>query len=289
MSLSSPLAVRRVDIDFAGVPLSWHPARPGLARAANLVSFAAVTFERRLCDTFREALASTDALPLDLRAECEDFIAQEATHSRLHRRHLAALGGTASLDVAVLQGELDALADAHLGGLSLLDRLALGAIVEGALAPLGHYLVGERDVLFAGGDVRVAALFLWHFSEEIEHRSTAHALYRAVGGTWAHRLRQLPRLWRLHRAGMVLLSPHLAAAGQPHARLGLPRSAARRRLLRDLAASLGPRPPMRPLPGWAARYLHAIQRGIGPVEAWTGQGRTAAGGEAAPRSRAIAV
>lgn len=33
---------------------------------------------------------------------------------------------------------------------------------------------------FAPGDARVASLFMWHFVEEIEHRSSAPILYDAV-------------------------------------------------------------------------------------------------------------
>ena len=129
-SIAMHLPLRRVDIDFSGVPFQWHPQRPALSTAANAVSWAAVVFERRLCDAFREAIP--DITDPALVSEVEDFIAQEATHSRVHRSHIKALVEMhPALDGLV--DDLDALAEDRLRDLPLLDRLAFGATVEGAL------------------------------------------------------------------------------------------------------------------------------------------------------------
>ena len=39
-------------------------------------------------------------------------------------------------------------------------------------------ILDNRDALFGGGDRRVASLMVWHFVEEIEHRSSGLILYR---------------------------------------------------------------------------------------------------------------
>ena len=270
------LPLRRVAIDFDGVPFAWHPSRPRLSSVANAVSWAAVVFEKRLCAAFRDALPLVD--DPHLRAECEAFIAQEATHSRVHKAHVKALE-TLHPELAPLMGELDALADAHLSHRSLIERIAFGATVEGWLAPLGRYLVAERDRLFAGADVRVTSLFLWHFSEEIEHRSTALRLYRhlrpQLGAPWHTRQRAALATLRLSRAGARLIGGRFRrvdsyVSGAPALPMGRPLL----RLVRETLAS------HRPgfdaggdiAPAWSLEYLSRIQGGLGPVEALVGVG-----------------
>ena len=269
-----PLPLRRVRIDFEGVPFAWHPSRPNLGGAANAVSWAAVVFEKRLCAAFREALPLIDDLYLV--AECEAFIAQEATHSRVHKEHVRALVEMhPGLDG--LLGELEGLAETHLSRLDLIERLAFGATVEGWLAPLGHYLVAERERLFAGADIRVSALFLWHFCEEIEHRSTALKLYRHLraqsGAPWYLRQRAALKTLKLSREGSRLISHYFKRAGLGSAgRVELPLGAPSAKLFSGLVASHLPGHDTggAASPDWAQHYLSRIQKGLGPVEALSG-------------------
>ena len=46
-----------------------------------------------------------------------------------------------------------------------------------------------QPTLLAGAQPRLRDLWLWHSSEETEHRSTAFDLYRALGGNERWRLR----------------------------------------------------------------------------------------------------
>jgi hypothetical protein len=50
-------------------------------------------------------------------------------------------------------------------------------------------MLNNADTLFAPGDDRVASLFLWHFVEEIEHRSSALIIYDAIVGDPWYRMR----------------------------------------------------------------------------------------------------
>ncbi len=43
-------------------------------------------------------------------------------------------------------------------------------------------MLDNEETLFRPGDDRVASLFLWHFVEEVEHRSSALMIYDAVVG-----------------------------------------------------------------------------------------------------------
>ena len=274
--LQPALPLRRVAIDFDGVPFGWNPARPRLASAANAVSWVAVVFEKRLCAAFREALPLVD--DPHLHAECESFIAQEATHSRVHRAHVKALVALHP-ELDGLMDDLDTLADAHLARRSLIERIAFGATVEGWLAPLGRYLVAERERLFADADIRVTALFLWHFSEEIEHRSTALRLYRhlrpRLGAPWHTRQRAALATLRLSHAGAKLIGRHFAKVGA-HAP-GLPALPVGSPLFRLALETLASHLPAFDAggdvaPTWSLDYLSRIQTGLGPVEALVGAG-----------------
>ena len=54
------------------------------------------------------------------------------------------------------------------------------ANLEATFTPLFKVILDNRDSLFTGGDQRVASLMMWHFVEEIEHRSSGLILCRHV-------------------------------------------------------------------------------------------------------------
>jgi predicted metal-dependent hydrolase len=62
--------------------------------------------------------------------------------------------------------------------------------LESAFTPLFGTIINHRDVLF-GGDARVSSLFLWHFCEEIEHRSSAITVYNHIIGEHWYRMRNI--------------------------------------------------------------------------------------------------
>ena len=63
-------------------------------------------------------------------------------------------------------------------------------------------MLDNEETLFRPGDDRVASLFLWHFVEEVEHRSSALVIYDAVVGKPWYRLRVLPRVVK-HLLGVM--------------------------------------------------------------------------------------
>ena len=54
-------------------------------------------------------------------------------------------------------------------------------------------MLDNEETLFRPGDDRVASLFLWHFVEEVEHRSSALVIYDAVVGKPWYRIRASAR------------------------------------------------------------------------------------------------
>jgi hypothetical protein len=62
-------------------------------------------------------------------------------------------------------------------------------------------VLDNRGPLFAGADERVGTLFLWHFVEEIEHRSSALVVQRHITPDPWYRIRRTPKVVR-HVAGI---------------------------------------------------------------------------------------
>jgi predicted metal-dependent hydrolase len=191
------LPIRRIAFDFTDgdVPFLWNPENPWFSVQMNITSLIAIAFEKYI------VVAVNEALPLirdrDIAAEAEAFMRQEGQHSRAHRQHFAAL---IAKYPGLEQTVEDAVAcyDRLLEKRSLKYHLAYIADLEAAFTPTFKLFLDHEDVLFRPGDDRVASMLLWHFTEEVEHRSSGLRLYRAFGGE-AYRTAVLPSvLWHIN-------------------------------------------------------------------------------------------
>ncbi len=184
------LQVRRVRFDFAGddIPFNWNPERPAFAMQCNVITFFAPGFEKFIVDATREALPlMRDPKVVE---EANAYLRQEAQHSAAHMSHFRALvrrwpGLQATMDEVVASFErLTATKP-------LAWRLGYTAVIEATFTPYFKVFLDHEDKLFAPGDERVASLFVWHFVEEIEHRSSALMVYDAVHNSYPYRLKTL--------------------------------------------------------------------------------------------------
>jgi predicted metal-dependent hydrolase len=183
------LEVRRPKFDFTDdVPWVWHPENPAFSFFMNATSIIAICFEQMIVAAVQEAKPRmTDA---DV-AEATAFLRQEAQHSSSHRKHVNALvkrypGLEQTFDNAM------ACFDTLTATKSLEFRLAYIADLEATFTPSFKLMLDNEATLFRPGDDRVASLFLWHFVEEVEHRSSALLIYDAVVGDNWYRIRALP-------------------------------------------------------------------------------------------------
>lgn len=187
----SNLQVRRVRFDLAGddIPFNWHPQRPAFGMECNLITFFAPGFEKFIVDATREAIPlMTNPAAAE---EANLYLRQEAQHSAAHVRHANALirrwPGLEEVNEQVMASF------AHLTETKPLEwRLAYTAIVENTFTPYFKVFLDHEDKLFEPGDERVASLFLWHFVEEIEHRSSALIVYNAVHHDFRYRAKTIP-------------------------------------------------------------------------------------------------
>jgi predicted metal-dependent hydrolase len=188
------LQIRKIDFRFDDTtPFQWLPSHPKFGLMANAVSIMAIAFEKFIVTTTRAAIPLID----DPAAaeEAEAFLRQEAQHAKNHRRHVAALirqypGIQEVLDEAI--ASFDRLIQTK----SLEYCLAYTADLESTFTPIFKVMLDHEDVLFRPGDERVASLFLWHFVEEVEHRSSGLVVCDAVVKSRYYRTRVTRSVFR---------------------------------------------------------------------------------------------
>ena len=195
------LVVRKIGWEFdASVPFLWQPANPNFSIFCNAFTFIAVPFEKYIIDAVRKAQREFDT-DARVAAEAEAFLRQEAQHAAAHRKHMLAL---IERYPALEKCYDDAVAAYD----ELLERYpaeyhwAYIANLEATFTPLFKVVLDNREALFGEGDRRVGSLMMWHFVEEIEHRSSGLMLYRHLrAGPW-HRVRHVSSTFK-HIADMA--------------------------------------------------------------------------------------
>jgi len=183
----SNLTIKQIDWQFDDIEFYFNPANREFSAFMNSISFMAVGLERYFCKAMKDAEAFiTDPRVLE---ECKMFNRQEMVHSKAHYKHCKALiakypGLQEALDRGIEM--FDELYERE----SLKYHLSYMGGLESAFTPLFGTIIDQRDLLF-GGDSEVSSLFLWHFCEEIEHRSSAITVYNHVIGEHLYRMRNI--------------------------------------------------------------------------------------------------
>ncbi len=188
------LKIRKIPFDFDDdVPFVWNPDNPEFAIMCNAVGILAIAFEKFVVATMAKAMPLIE--DPEMHAEADAFTRQEGQHSRMHRRHVAAL-------VRKYPGVQDTLDQAVASFAELLEtpplafNLAYTADLEATFTPIFKLFLDHHETLYKPGDDRVASLFLWHFVEEVEHRSHALLIYRHIVGREGYRFRKFPEIWK---------------------------------------------------------------------------------------------
>ena len=200
------LHVRKMRFAFADypVPFNWNKTNPAFSAMANAVSFLAIAFEKMIVSTMAEAKPLlTDPV---IAEEADAFVRQEGQHSMAHRAHARGL----IKEHPALRETLDeviAAFDDLVDHKPLKYRLAYTADLEATFTPVFKLMLDHDDTLFAPGDDRVASLFLWHFVEEVEHRSSALIIYNGLVEDPWYRMRVAPSIFK-HVLHVVRLACH---------------------------------------------------------------------------------
>ncbi|HEX3707133.1 MAG TPA: metal-dependent hydrolase [Mycobacteriales bacterium] len=179
---------RRVGFDWEPTPLRWIPGEPVTSHIIDVLHLLLPAGERWFVHVYKQVLPMID--DEQLRADVKGFMGQEAVHSRAHAAvldHLQANG----LNPDPFVRRIDWLFKKLLGDESmrliprkrwLLERVAIIAAIEHFTAVLGAWILDSPALDAAGADATMLDLLRWHGAEEVEHRSVAFDVFRAVNG-----------------------------------------------------------------------------------------------------------
>jgi len=180
------LTVRQIDFDLDETDFIWNPANPAFSVLMNQITFFVVGFEKYMCRVMRDAeVLIADPAVME---EAVAFRRQEAIHAQKHNQHARGL----IAQYPELQRVLDktlASYDEVYRSYPLEYHLAYAGGLEAIFTPFFRMILDHRAALFGEGDANVASLFVWHFCEEIEHRSSAYDVYNHVVGSHWFRIR----------------------------------------------------------------------------------------------------
>ena len=189
MSPPGTPVVRRLLVDLkAPVDRHWNGGDAFRTALLNALSFSFPAGEQFFIDAVRlGAQQLPEAERQDFDAELKAFVGQEATHRRIHalfNEQLLAQGQVNTWERRILKRRR------RLEGRDARGWVGATAATEHLTAILADHLLRARSQLLAGAEPRLRDLWLWHASEELEHRSTAFDLYRRLGGSerWRRRL-----------------------------------------------------------------------------------------------------
>jgi predicted metal-dependent hydrolase len=191
------MTVRRMRFPYPeSLKAWWNPARPEFSHIVNAASLAMPYLEPYLIDIMRKAKERI-ADP-QLLKDVDLYIAQEATHFRQHQlfnKRLADLGyKTVPHHERQLKIDYDAFADTR----SFTFNIAYAEGFEAMGLTVGHMLVEDREYLFRDADPAVTSLVLWHFVEEIEHKTVTFDVFKALDGRYT---------WRVY--GLLYATTHI--------------------------------------------------------------------------------
>ncbi len=178
--MTAAFPVRRLLIDLESpFERRWNGGDAFRSALFDALSMSFPAGEQFFIDAVR---AGVKTLPANRRAqfepEIQSFVGQEATHRRIHALFNGELARQGHVNR--WQAHIERRRE-RLEGADLRHRVAITAATEHFTALFAEHLLAF-PALLEGAEPRLRTLWLWHASEESEHRSVAFDLYRELGG-----------------------------------------------------------------------------------------------------------
>ena len=173
----------------ADIPAHWFDGDRVLTRSADAMHLLFPSGERFFMRSVRPFVSKLD--DPHLKARVRGFLGQEAMHGREHERAFELLARDGIEYQSFLEWSEGAGVRRIERWFSPLTCLAVTCALEHLTASMGARAFSDPRVQRAHPVMR--QLMLWHAAEEVEHKSVAFDVYRAVGGGYFRRI-----------AGMVL-------------------------------------------------------------------------------------
>jgi len=177
-----PVLPRNREYDIArSLQRDWFDNHPFKTAWFNAMSITFPLGEKFFIDSVRY-FAGKIADP-KLNDDIRGFCGQEGFHRREHTRYNQILCERRGYDLAALEGRLESNIKRAYKFLSPLERLAATVAFEHITAIMAEAALNEDNPMIQSADSDMLALWQWHAAEEMEHKSVAFDVYRAVGGT----------------------------------------------------------------------------------------------------------
>ena len=174
------IVVRRPRLEYPdGFDPAWNHHAPEFAFAANSESLLMPYAEPYFVHSTRDALPQLDE---ELRARADAYLRQESQHHAQHRRFndlvVARYPSLHRIERSMqwVYGTLE-----RRGRLAF--NLAFAAGSETIAFSLARWTESHLREFFVETDPVPASLFLWHLAEEVEHKSVAFDVWKAVDGS----------------------------------------------------------------------------------------------------------
>ncbi len=182
----TPIEVRKFNPDLDNVERYYVDNDPFRTHYINAMS---ITFPEGERYFLRSVLAYKDEITdPKLLDDIKQFCAQEAQHSLVHvkmnetaKRFGYPMDNIEKFIAKVLRWRTEA---AKTSRFWKRYNLAATTCLEHFTAILAKQALTRPEIVFAGMDPRIRALYQWHAVEEIEHRAVSFDVYKATGGSW---------------------------------------------------------------------------------------------------------
>jgi predicted metal-dependent hydrolase len=126
-----------------------------------------------------------------LQEHIRGFCGQEGFHRREHQRYNETLCQARGYRLDVMEGRLENNIRRAYRFMSAPQRLAATAALEHITAVMAESALSADSPMIDEAPDAMRALWQWHAAEELEHKSVAFDVYRAVGGTERMRKRAM--------------------------------------------------------------------------------------------------
>lgn len=177
-----PVLPRNREYDIArSLARDWFDNHPFKTAWFNAMSITFPLGEKFFIDSVRYFAGQIEDPKLN--DDIRGFCGQEGFHRREHQRYNQILCERRGYDLAALEGRLESNIKRAYTFLSPLERLAATAAFEHITAIMAEAALDKDDPMLNSADSAMLALWRWHAAEEMEHKSVAFDVYRAVGGT----------------------------------------------------------------------------------------------------------
>lgn len=185
------LKVRKVDIDFSDAKIHWNPTWPEYSQLLNGLSSGFPYLEPYLIKVVRQA---KEKAPAEMHKDIDLFISQEGRHYKQHAKFNKLLY-EAGYELDPVIEKLQAGYERCLKEKSLQFNLGYCDGFETFGPMLSYFFFDAAPDLMKDWDEPTVYLWMWHLSEEFEHRAVCYDLYKAIYGRYRSYFYRIYMMW----------------------------------------------------------------------------------------------